>query len=94
MATTIRLSRHGAKKNPFYRIVVANSRAPRDGRRLEQIGIYDPTRTPEQIRFDAEKLAQWLRRGARPSLTVSQLIKRSGVTLSDASAPAPDPGEA
>lgn len=99
MATTIRLARHGAKKNPFYRIIVADSRAPRDGRRLDQIGIYDPTRTPEQIRFDESKLAEWLRKGARPSLTVSQLIKRSGLSTQTASsesadsAPAPDPGE-
>lgn len=88
MATTIRLARHGAKKNPFYRIVVADSRSPRDGRRLEQVGYYDPRRVPEQVRFDEEKLASWLRRGARPSLTVSQLMKRSGISLPKAPAPA------
>ncbi len=96
MATTIRLARHGAKKKPFYRIVVADSRAPRDGRRLDQVGIYDPTRTPEQVHFDEEKLASWLKRGARPSLTVSQLMKRSGISAVAATAvpPQPDPGEA
>jgi small subunit ribosomal protein S16 len=96
MATTIRLARHGAKKNPHYRIVVADSRAPRDGRRLEQIGTYDPRHDPELIKFHEEKLVHWLRSGARPSQTVAQLIKRSGVNTasSPASAPAPDPGEA
>lgn len=96
MATTIRLARHGAKKNPFYRIVVTNSRSPRDGRRLEEIGIYDPSKNPEQVRFDTERLTHWLRSGARPSLTVSQLLKRSGLPTGPAAAaaPAPDPGEA
>ncbi len=72
MATTIRLSRHGAKKRPFYRIIVTDSRAPRDGRRLDQIGTYDPTRTPSLVQIEQEKLAHWLRRGARPSLTVTK----------------------
>jgi small subunit ribosomal protein S16 len=95
MATTIRLSRHGAKKHPFYRIIVTDSRAPRDGRRLDQVGTYDPAHNPARVEFQQEKLAQWLRRGARPSLTVAQLIKRSGLTVDRrASAPAPDPGEA
>jgi small subunit ribosomal protein S16 len=96
MATTIRLARHGARKNPYYRIIVADSRAPRDGRRLEQIGIYDPTVNPEQVRFDTDKLARWLARGARPSQTVAELIKRSGAASQPVNtpAPAPDPGEA
>ena len=95
MPTTIRLSRHGAKKHPFYRIIVTDSLAPRDGRRLDQVGIYDPGRNPARVEFQQEKLAQWLRRGARPSLTVAQLIKRSGLAANGGtSAPAPDPGEA
>jgi small subunit ribosomal protein S16 len=79
MAATIRLSRHGAKKRPFYRIIVTDSRAPRDGRRLDQVGTYDPTQNPARVVFQQDKLEHWLRRGARPSLTVSQLMKRSGV---------------
>ena len=95
MATTIRLARHGAKKHPFYRIIVTDSRAPRDGRRLDQIGTYDPTQQPSRVTIEPEKLAHWLRRGARPSVTVAQLIKRSGITLAPADAvPATDPGEA
>jgi small subunit ribosomal protein S16 len=104
MATTIRLARHGAKKHPFYRIIVTDSRAPRDGRRLDQIGTYDPTQNPSRVTFEAQKLAHWLSRGARPSLTVAQLIKRSGLSaaaktsapMEDDPAPAaaPDPGEA
>ena len=97
MATTIRLARHGAKKHPFYRIIVTDRRAPRDGRRLDQIGTYDPAHKPARVTIEEEKLALWLRRGARPSLTVAQLIKRSGVatvaTVATATAPAPDPGE-
>ena len=94
MATTIRLARHGAKKHPFYRIVVADTRAPRNGRRLEQIGTYDPAKTPAAIKIEADKLAVWLGRGARPSLTVSQLLKRCGLgTSGNASVPAPDAGE-
>jgi small subunit ribosomal protein S16 len=79
MATTIRLARHGAKKHPIYRIVVADSRFARDGRRLDQIGTYDPHPTPERVQFNEDKLRHWLRRGARPSTTVAQLIKRSGL---------------
>ena len=94
MATTIRMARHGAKKHPFYRIVVADSRAPRNGRRLEQIGTYDPTRKPSVIKIEEDKLAVWLSRGARPSLTVARLIKRSGLSAGGkASMPAPDSGE-
>ena len=94
MATTIRLARHGAKKHPFYRIIVTDSRAPRDGRRLDQIGTYDPSQNPSPVKIEPEKLALWLRRGARPTVTVAQLIKRSGVapTASNTAA-APDPAE-
>ncbi len=79
MSTTIRLARHGAKKHPIYRIVVTDSRAPRDGRRIDQVGVYDPNHATPRIQFDATKLATWLKRGAQPSQTVAQLIKRSGV---------------
>jgi small subunit ribosomal protein S16 len=80
MATRIRLARHGAKKQPFYRIIVTESRAPRDGRRLDQVGIYDPNRKPSRVEFQRDKLSHWLRLGAQPSATVAQLIKRSGLT--------------
>lgn len=78
----IRLARHGAKKHPFYRIVVANSESPRDGRYIDQIGTYDPSK-PE-IKLQAEKLAKWRSKGARPSETVAQLIRQAGVDSSPA----------
>lgn len=81
MATTIRLARHGAKKRPFYRIVVTNGRTAGDNRRLELLGTYDPRSNPPAVKLDTEKLASWLRKGAQPSLTVAQLIKRSGFTM-------------
>jgi small subunit ribosomal protein S16 len=89
MAVTIRLARHGAKKNPIYRIVVADRRFPRDGRRLEQVGTYDPSHKPVKILFNEAKLADWLRRGARPSQTVAQLMKQSGLPRA-ATAEAPE----
>jgi small subunit ribosomal protein S16 len=76
MAVHLRLSRQGAKKAPFYRVVVTDSRSPRDGRFLEHIGIYDPTRNPPEVRFDEERLKHWLSVGARPSATVGELIER------------------
>jgi small subunit ribosomal protein S16 len=82
MAATIRLARHGAKKRPFYRIVVADRRFARDGRRLEELGVYDPRQKPSRIEIRADRLSEWLRKGARPSATVAELIKRSGVQLS------------
>ena len=95
MAATIRLSRHGAKKRPYYRIIVTDSRAPRDGRRLDQVGTYDPTQNPARVQFEQEKLQHWLRRGARPSLTVAQLMKRSGIAAAPGvDVPAASPGEA
>jgi small subunit ribosomal protein S16 len=78
MAAKIRLARHGSKKRPFYRIVAASSRAPRDGRFIEQLGHYDPTREPVELKFDLGKLEAWIRRGAQPSETVAQLMKRAG----------------
>jgi len=77
MAVKIRLARHGSKKKPFYRVVVANSESPRDGRYIEQIGLYDPRRAPAVIEFKADKLAAWLSKGARPTQTVAQLIRRA-----------------
>ena len=76
MAVRIRLARHGSKKKPVYRVVVAHSESPRDGRFIEQVGLYDPTRSPTLIQFQAEKLAAWLKKGARPTQTVAQLIRK------------------
>ena len=80
MSVTIRLARRGTKKNAFYRIVVADKRAPRSGRFVEQVGTYDPLPDPPRIDFKKEKLHEWMRRGALPSQTVAQLIKRAGIT--------------
>ena len=77
MAVKIRLARNGSKKKPVYRIVVAHAGSPRDGRFIEQVGLYDPTRSPTLIQFQAEKLAAWLKKGARPTQTVAQLIRKA-----------------
>lgn len=79
MAVKIRLRRMGAKKAPFYRIVVADSRYPRDGRFIEEIGFYDPTKDPSVIKVDAEKAKKWLSNGAQPTDTVKALLKIEGV---------------
>jgi len=79
VATKIRLKRMGAKKKPFYRIVVADSRAPRDGRFIEEIGSYNPNVTPAEVRVDVEKAQKWLNTGAQPSDTVRSLLKKAGV---------------
>jgi small subunit ribosomal protein S16 len=76
MAVHIRLSRAGAKKRPFYRIIVTDHRSPQGGRFLENIGTYDPTREPTHFVVDLERLAFWRQRGATPSQTVDQLLKR------------------
>ena len=76
MAVKIRLRRMGAKKNPFYRIVVADSRYPRDGRFIEEIGTYDPLKTPADVKIDADKAKQWIANGAQPTDTVAALIKK------------------
>jgi small subunit ribosomal protein S16 len=73
----IRLARHGAKKKPFYRIVVADSHAPRDGRYIDQVGYYDPTKNPAVVELKIEKLDRWLQNGAQPSETVAHIIKRA-----------------
>ena len=79
MAVKIRLRRMGAKKNPFYRIVVADSRYPRDGRFIEEIGTYDPLKTPADVKIDADKAKQWIPNGAQPTDTVKDILKKSGV---------------
>ena len=79
MAVKIRLRRMGAKKNPFYRIVVADSRYPRDGRFIEEIGSYDPLKTPADVKIDADKAKQWIANGAQPTDTVKDILKKSGV---------------
>ena len=75
----IRLRRMGAKKAPFYRIVVADSRYPRDGRFIEEIGTYNPVATPTEVKVDAEKAKQWIANGAQPTDTVKSLLKKAGV---------------
>ena len=79
MAVKIRLRRMGAKKAPFYRIVVADSRYPRDGRFIEEIGTYNPTVTPSEIKVDAEKAKQWIANGAQPTDTVKALLKKENI---------------
>ncbi len=78
MAVKIRLKRMGAKKNPFYRVVVADSRYPRDGRFIEEIGTYNPLTDPSSINIDTEKAQKWLKNGAQPTDTVKNLLKKSG----------------
>ncbi len=75
----IRLRRMGAKKRPFYRVVVADSRYPRDGRFVEEIGYYDPTKNPSVIKIDAEKAKDWLSKGAQPTDTVKSILKIQGI---------------
>ena len=79
MAVKIRLRRMGAKKAPFYRIVVADSRYPRDGRFIEEVGYYDPTKEPSVIKIDEEKAKPWLANGAQPTDTVKALLKIQGI---------------
>lgn len=79
MAVKIRLRRMGAKKAPFYRVVVADSRSPRDGKFIEEIGYYNPITEPAEIKIDAEKAKKWLETGAQPSDTVRSLLKKSGI---------------
>lgn len=79
MAVKIRLRRMGAKKAPFYRIVVADSRYPRDGRFIEEIGYYDPTKNPSVVKVDTDKANQWIKNGAQPTDTVKKILKDNGV---------------
>jgi len=83
----IRLARHGSKKRPIYRIVVADSQSPRDGRFIDQIGLYDPTRVPALVKIDMAKLSAWRSKGAQPTLTVQQLIERATPTATPQSTP-------
>ena len=78
MAVKIRLARHGAKKRPFYRIVVADSEAPRDGRFLETVGTYNPLRDPAEIAVKQERVQYWLEQGATPTDTVKSILKKEG----------------
>ena len=75
----IRLRRMGAKKAPFYRIVVADSRYPRDGRFIEEIGTYNPLKEPTELKVDAERAQQWIKDGAQPTDTVRSLMKKAGI---------------
>jgi small subunit ribosomal protein S16 len=80
MAVKIRLARHGAKKRPFYRIVVANSESPRDGRFLENVGTYNPLRDPAEVSLKTERVQYWLQQGATPTDTVRSILNRNGVS--------------
>ena len=79
MAVKIRIRRMGQKKAPFYRIVVADSRSPRDGRFIDEIGYYDPTKEPSEIRVDEEAAKKWLANGAQPTQTVEKILKTAGI---------------
>ena len=79
MAVKMRLKRMGQKKAPFYRIVVSDSRSPRDGKFIEEIGYYDPTREPSVIKFDEEATKKWIATGAQPTETVGKLLKIAGI---------------
>lgn len=79
MAVKIRLKRMGSKRNPFYRIVVADARSPRDGRIIEKIGTFDPTTDPEKVELDTDLALDWLKKGAQPTDTVRDLLSKQGV---------------
>ena len=79
MAVKIRLRRVGAKKAPFYRVVVADSRFPRDGRFIEEIGTYDPNKEPSEVKIDADRAREWIKTGAQPTDTVRALLKKVDV---------------
>jgi len=79
LAVVIRMTRRGAKKKPVYRIVAADSRRPRDGKFLEMLGTYDPLKSENNIKVDAEKVTSWIKKGAKPSQTVASLLRKAGV---------------
>jgi small subunit ribosomal protein S16 len=79
LAVKFRLTRYGSKKKPFYRIIVADSRSPRDGRFIDNVGTYDPLKDPAQISLNKEKIKAWYSKGARPTKTVENLFKKDGV---------------
>ena len=87
MATKIRLARAGAKKRPFYQVVVADERSRRDGRFIENMGTYDPTKNPAAVKLNEEKILDWLGKGAQPTDTVRQILKKAGI-LDKVAAPA------
>ena len=82
----IRLTRMGAKKRPFYRVIAADSRSPRDGRFIEQLGYYDPMKTPKVIKLDLDRIDHWIGKGAQPSETVAGLIKKAREATPEATA--------
>ncbi len=79
MAVVIRLSRRGAKKRPFYRVVATDSRAPRDGKFLEILGTFDPLKEEDAFHIDKDKAQSWIQKGAKPSRTVASLLKKAGI---------------
>jgi len=79
MAVKIRLARHGAKKRPFYRIVVADNESPRDGRFLENVGTYNPLRDPVEVTLKTDRVQYWLQQGAIPTDTVRSILKKNGM---------------
>ena len=79
MAVKIRLKRLGSKKNPFYRVVVADERSPRDGKFIEEIGYYNPLTNPAEIKIDSEKATKWINNGAQPTETVRTLLKKTEI---------------
>ena len=84
MAVKIRLARHGAKKRPFYRIVVADSESPRDGRFLESVGTYNPLKDPAEVTLKTDRVKYWMEQGALPTATVKSLLKKEGLFASPA----------
>ena len=79
MAVVLRLSRAGTHKAPFYHVVATDSRKPRDGRYIEDVGVYDPTKRPEKLELKTERVQHWLKAGAKPSQTVAMLLKRAKI---------------
>lgn len=79
MAVKMRLKRMGYKRHPFYRVVIADARSPRDGRFIEEIGTYDPNQDPSVFKFDEDKAKKWLANGAKPTETVGKLLKQAGI---------------
>jgi len=81
MAVKIRLARRGSKGRPFYRIVVSNSESPRDGKFLEIVGTYDPHQVPAAVTLKEDRVTEWLKKGAKPTLTVAQLLDKKGIRV-------------
>jgi small subunit ribosomal protein S16 len=81
MAVKIRLTRMGARKKPYYRIIVADSVSPRDGKFIEIVGNYDPKKNPAEITLKEDRIKEWLTKGAEPTLTVSQLLRKKGIVI-------------